>query len=286
MKILFEDNKVILSEVCDFNLKHTFDCGQCFRFKETSAGYSGVAFGKKVFLKEEDGSVIIDNLTREEFEKNWYCFFDFDRDYGEIKNYLSSDETMRNAIEFGNGIRILKQDFFECLISFIISQQNNIPRISKAVEGFSQLFGKEKEYNGEKYYAFPTPFEVADINEKDLEPLKLGYRNPYIIEAISKVNSGDLSGEELEGMSYDDAKKKLLSVKGIGNKVADCILLFSLGKFESFPVDTWIKKAMQTLYGIDEKNISDYKDVNYGKYSGFAQQYIFYYMRSGKVENS
>jgi len=282
MKILFEENRVIIDEPSDFNLKHTFDCGQCFRFAENNSVYGGVAFKKKVFLSHDNGKIIIDNLTKEEFEKNWFSFFDFERDYGEIKNFLCNDETMKKAVKFGQGIRILKQDFFECLISFIISQQNNIPRIQKAVEGFAEMFGEEKSYMGEKYYTFPDPCDVKNITEKDLEPLKLGYRNSYIVEAIKKAASGELCGEELEALDYEEAKKKLLSVRGIGNKVADCILLFSLGKFEAFPVDTWIKKAMQTLYGVEEKNISEYKNINYGKYSGFAQQYIFYYMRSGR----
>ncbi len=279
MKIIFKDNKTIIENPSDFSLKHTFDCGQCFRFNGDDGGFSGVAFKKKIFLKEENNRIIIDNLNQQEFEKNWFSFFDLSRDYGEIKTFLSKDSTMNKAILYGNGIRILKQDFFECLISFIISQQNNIPRIKKAVEGFCYLFGEEKEYNREKYYTFPDPKDISSITEKDLEPLKLGYRNPYIVEAVRKSADGEIIKEELESLSYDEAKKKLLEIKGVGNKVADCILLFSLGKFEAFPVDTWIKKAMQTLYGIDEKNISAYKDINYGKYSGFAQQYIFYYMR-------
>lgn len=283
MKILSENNRIILENPSDFSLKHTFDCGQCFRFNEYENGYAGIAFKKRVFLYEAGGRIIIENLTRREFDETWSGFFDFSRDYGEIKRLLSSDKTMEKAIEYGYGIRILRQEFFECLISFIISQQNNIPRIKKAVEGFARLFGEEKTYNGEKYYTFPDAADIKDITERELEPLKLGYRSSYIVEAVKKAASGELCFEELNFLSYEAAKRKLLSVKGIGNKVADCILLFSLGKFEAFPVDTWIKKAMQSLYGVAEKDISDYKAVNYGEYSGFAQQYIFYYMRDRKL---
>ena len=129
------------------------------------------------------------------------------------------------------------------------------------------------------FHTFPDPEDIENITEKDLEPLKLGYRAPYITGAVKLAAEGVISGEMLENMSYEEAKKKLLEIKGVGNKVADCILLFSLGKFEAFPTDTWIKKAMLTLYGVEEKEISGFKDVNYGSFSGFAQQYIFYYMR-------
>lgn len=282
MKISNENNKIIIENPAHFSIKHTFMCGQCFRFFPYRDGYLGVAFKKKVYLCEKNGKIIIENLTKEEFESSWIKFFDLERDYGKIKDFLSKDITMKKAIGFGSGIRILRQEFFECLISFIISQQNNIPRIQKAVEGFCRLFGEKKEYMGEEYYTFPDPENVKNITEKDLEPLKLGYRSKYIIGAIKDVCEKRISFEELSSLSYEEAKKKLLTVKGIGNKVADCILLFSLGKFEAFPVDTWIKKAMQDLYGLNEKDINDYKTVNYGEYSGFAQQYIFYYMRENK----
>lgn len=279
MKIYEESNCIIIENPSDFSLKHTFDCGQCFRFEGKDGVYSGVAFKNFVILKEEENRIIIENLRKEDFDRYWYPFFDFKRDYGEIKKILSNDDIMKKAIEFGKGIRILKQEFFECLISFIISQQNNIPRIKKAVSGFCELFGEKKEYNGISYYTFPDPEDIENITEKDLEPLKLGYRAPYITGAVKLAAEGVISGEMLENMSYEEAKKKLLEIKGVGNKVADCILLFSLGKFEAFPTDTWIKKAMLTLYGVEEKEISGFKDVNYGSFSGFAQQYIFYYMR-------
>ena len=168
------------------------------------------------------------------------------------------------------------------MISFIISQQNNIPKIKKAVEGFARLFGDEIEFKGSKYYSFPDVTKVKDITKEDLKELKIGYRDEYIIDAIKKVSSGEISYEELIKLPYKEAKEKLLTVKGIGNKVADCILLFSLLKFEAFPVDTWIKKAMTELYNLKEKEIKDYSKINFGDYSGFAQQYIFYYIRSSK----
>ena len=184
-------------------------------------------------------------------------------------------------MEFGQGIRILKQEFFECVISFIISQQNNIPKIKKAVEGFCALFGEKIEYNNKVYYTFPDVEKVKNIKKEDLAPLKIGYRDTYIIDAIEKIASGEINYDELSKMTYSEAKAKLLTVKGIGNKVADCILLFSLLKFDAFPVDTWIKKAMTSLYNLKENEIENYSRMNFGEYSGFAQQYIFYYIRSG-----
>jgi len=282
MKYNYKDNIVIIENPKNFSLKDTFDCGQCFRFnREENGSFSGIAFGKPVVFHEEKGRIIIENLTKEEFEEKWIDFLDLNRDYDEIKKSLVHDEVIKKAIEFGTGIRILKQEFFECVISFIISQQNNIPKIKKAVEGFARLFGEKKEYNGKEYYAFPTLEKVKNITTDDLKELKIGYRDSYIIDAIKKLSDEEISYEMLSEMSYEDAKKTLLTVRGIGNKVADCILLFSLLKFEAFPVDTWIKKAMQSLYNLNEKEIYDFSCINFGKYSGFAQQYIFYYIRSG-----
>lgn len=281
MNYIFYENKVVIESPEDFSLLNTFDCGQCFRFNETEDGhFVGVAFGKAVECYYENGNVVIENISRDEFEKKWIDFLDLERDYKTIKNELVKDEIIKEAIEYGQGIRILKQDFFECLISFIISQQNNIPKIKKAVENLCVLFGEKSEYKGKTYYSFPTAEKLKDITVEDLAPLKIGYRDKYIIDAINKVVTGEISYEKLNRLSYPEAKKMLLTVKGVGDKVADCVLLFSLLKFEAFPVDTWIKKAMDSLYNLKEKEIHSYSELNFGKYSGFAQQYIFYYIRN------
>ncbi len=282
MKYIFLENKVIIKNPENFSLKDTFDCGQCFRFNKTAPGeYTGIAFKKPVTFKETKDLIEIDNITKEEFLNKWIYFLDLERDYNKIKEKLIHDDIIKKAMEFGQGIRILKQEFFECVISFIISQQNNIPKIKKAVEGFCTLFGEKIEYNNKVYYTFPDVEKVKNIKKEDLAPLKIGYRDTYIIDAINKISTGEISYDELSKMAYSEAKAKLLTVKGIGNKVADCILLFSLLKFDAFPVDTWIKKAMTSLYNLKEKEIADYSRINFGEYSGFAQQYIFYYIRSG-----
>ena len=283
MDYLVSGDKIVIKAPCDFTLLHIFDCGQCFRFNEVEDGhFIGVAFGNVAELYEENGDIIIQNILEEEFVKNWVPFLDLERDYGEIKRFLSKDKVVEKAIKYGHGIRILKQDFFECLISFIISQQNSIPKIKKAIEGFCELFGDEIKYKDKTYYTFPDVNKVKDISASDLAPLKIGYRDKYIIDAIKKVADGEINCEKISSMSYFDAKKELLKIKGVGEKVADCVLLFSFIKSEAFPVDTWIKKAMETLYNLAKKDISRYTEVNFGKYSGFAQQYIFYYIRNKK----
>jgi len=283
MEYVFLPDRVIIKNPVDFSLTHTFDCGQCFRFNEDDKGhFFGVAFKKPVEIYEENGDIVFLNITKEEFLSYWVDFLDLERDYGEIKSFLSSHEVIKKAISYGGGIRILKQEFFECLISSIISQQNNIPKIKKAVEGFCTLGGKKVEYKGKYYYTFPSPEEVKDITLHDLAPLKIGYRDKYIIDAIKMVADGEITYEKLSALSYEEAKKLLLSINGVGEKVANCVLLFSLLKFEAFPVDTWIKKAMEGLFGLDVRDIPDYTRINFGNYSGFAQQYIFYYIRNSK----
>lgn len=283
MEYLFLEDRVIIKNPSDFSLTNIFDCGQCFRFNETKdAHFIGVAFNKVADLYMENSDVVIKNITKDEFLKNWVSFLDLERDYSLIKKALNKDEVLNKAIEYGSGIRILKQDFFECLISFIMSQQNNIPRIKKLVEGFCELFGEKLYYNDKEYYTFPDVTRVKDITVNDLAPLKLGYRDKYVIDGIKKVANGEISYDLLNSLSYKKAKDELMKINGVGNKVADCVLLFSLLKGEAFPVDTWIKKAMEGLYNIDTKDIDSYARLNFMEYSGFAQQYIFYYIRNKK----
>ena len=261
-----------------FDPLKTFDCGQCFRFKKTEKGIRGVVFNSVINIEGENEGYYIYGSGKIELDKLEF-FLDFDNNYAKIEKFLKKDEIIIPALSYGMGIRILKQDFFETLISFIISQQNNIPRITKTVEKFAELFGDKIEYDGEVFYTFPTPEKVKKITILDLEPLKCGYRAKYIIDAIEKVNSGEIDFEKLKKMDYQAAKNELLRISGVGEKVADCICLFSLGCFSAFPTDTWIKKAMDKLYKIPEKEISEKSRALFGEYSGIAQQYLFYYLR-------
>ncbi len=287
MKTEFMDNSVIVEGVKDFNPTHTFMCGQCFRWNaEDDGSYTGIAFSKAVNISCNDNKLIIKNITPDEFISQWKDYLDLDTDYSLIKKSLSSDMNVKTAMDFGWGIKILNQEIFECLISFIISTQNTIPRIKKIVSGLSEMYGKKITFDNKEYYAFPTLGELSDITENDLAPLKAGYRGAYIVDAVNKLKTGEVDVENLKNKTYDEAKKELMKIKGVGPKVADCVLLFSCGKKEAFPVDVWVKRTMQTLYLGDnakEREIHKFADEHFGKYAGIAQQYLFYYARENKL---
>lgn len=277
-------NKIELTNVKDFELAHIFECGQCFRWKKQSDGsYTGVIKQGVINVNKQGKNVIICGSFDDDFESICRQYFDLDRDYSKIKNELcKNDDNMKLASKYGYGIRILNQDPWEMIISFIISAANNIPRISKTIDNISKSYGKEVVFNGENYYLFPTPSELSKASISELRELNLGFRDKYVYEATKKVVDGELNIDKLLEMDTLSAKKELMKVPGIGAKVADCILLFSMGRMESFPVDTWIKKVMSELY-VDSSNITkinQYATQRFGNYAGIAQQYLFYYKRS------
>lgn len=287
MKITEEKGKVVIGGVCDFNPVHTFMCGQCFRWDETDGIFIGTAYGKTVAVKSiSDTEFEILNTTKADFEKIWMDYFDFNTDYSRIKKVLSDDFNLKKAIEFGGGIRILNQDPFECLISFIISTQNSIPRIKKIIAKMSEMFGGEIVFDGRKYYAFPSCDVLCTLTEADLAPLKVGYRAAYILDAAKKVKSGEVDVYNLKNLDTASARSELLKIKGVGPKVADCVLLFSMKKHDSFPIDVWIGRIMRSLY-LDEnasmKDILKYSNEKFSSLAGFAQQYLFYYARENKL---
>lgn len=282
-----ELKKIEIEDISDFELKDIFECGQCFRWeKEEDGSYTGVIKDAVLNVSKTENKLIILGKTEKDMEDNLEKlvkqYFDLDRNYTEIKKIISKDdENMQKAIEYGKGIRILNQEPWEMLISFIISAANNIPRISKSIENISEKFGKKIIVQGKTYYLFPTPMELAKASMSDLRACNLGFRDKYVYNATKMVLNGEIDFVELKNMNYTDAKKKLMIIPGVGSKVADCILLFSLGKIEAFPVDTWIKKVMNELY-IDSTNITkinQYATEKFGKYAGIAQQYLFYYKR-------
>ena len=286
MKITEENNTVIVDGVKDFHLDHTFDNGQCFRWnKETDGSYTGVAFGKAANINYIGESLFLDNITLEEFHKNWRDYLDLDRDYGAVKKMLSEkDSAMRNAISYGYGMRILQQEKWETLISFILSQNNNISRIKKNVEDICRAHGSPLGiYKGRMFYSFPTAATLARLSPEELDTCRLGYRAKYIIETAKQILADE--GKILESLgraSTEQAYEYLLSLCGVGPKVANCIMLFSMGKQESFPLDVWIKRVMNQVYHIEEGNtkmMQAYADSHFGGYGGIAQQYLFYYTR-------
>lgn len=274
----------VANNIQDFELAHIFECGQCFRWRKNIDGsYTGVIKQGIINVKKDGNNVVFTGEVNGDIETICKDYFDLGRNYGDIKKILcENDENMKIASEYGYGIRILHQDPWEMIISFIISAANNIPRISKTIENISKTYGKEITYNQTSYYLFPTAEELSKATVDDLRKLNLGFRDKYVFEATRRVNDGEVNIENLEKMTTLDARKELMKIPGIGAKVADCILLFSMGRVESFPVDTWIKKVMSELY-VDSTNITkinQYASQRFGKYAGIAQQYLFYYKRS------
>ena len=262
--------------------EHTFDCGQCFRWERQDDGsYIGVANSQAVRISSDGEDVFIDGIAEKDYENFWKKYLDAERDYGEIKKAVSINETMEKAVSFGNGIRILRQDFFETLISFIISQRSSIPKIKSSVKKLCEMCGEKIEFEGKSYYAFPTPEKVASLSEEQVRSLGVGYRAPYILKAANAVLHGEIDAGFLEKGDTDSARKALLSLYGVGDKVCDCVLLFSLGKYDLFPADVWIKRVMEEEFdSIDAKKAGE---SQFGLYSGFAQQYLFYWRKFDNV---
>lgn len=308
--------KYIYEGVKDFNLDHIFDCGQCFRWNRQEDGsYTGIAMGKpvNVSLRESaggsaggadraggrpgpdgDGSgeprldLVIDNCSEEDFETIWKGYLDLDRDYGKVKETLAaSDEVMAKAISGGEGIRILRQELWETIVSFIISQNNNIPRIKGCIENLARLFGEPAgEYGGVQFYNVPSPEVMAGLTAEDLAPVRLGYRAPYLVETARQVmergGMDAVAAELAAARTPEEACEYLRGFQGVGPKVASCIALFGLGRLEAFPIDVWVRRVMNRLYGIDEKDIKGmnaYAAEHFGANGGIAQQYLFYYIR-------
>ena len=266
----------------DFTPKHIFECGQCFRFKkEQDDSYTVVAKGKVINVSKVNGNIIIKNATENDVSDIWYDYFDLGTDYGKIKKTLYKDKHLRESLKYGQGIRILNQDLWECIISFIISANNNIPRIQGIIERFTQKYGEKIKAFDSTYYSFPDVDRLKEIKKEDLAELKAGYRDSYLIDAILKVSSNEVNIENIKNMTTLKAKSELLKIKGVGNKVADCILLFGNSRHETFPVDVWVKRSMGAVYKDEIKDtpIHDFANIKFGKLAGYAQQYLFYYMR-------
>ena len=274
MNLEFKNNNVYIKGIEEFDLPHTLDCGQAFRWKVDENGlWNGVAYGKQLTLEKlENGTVVLYNTNKEDYENIWKDYFDFDRNYSEIVKILSQNETLKKACEYSYGIRILNQEPFETLCSFIISQNNNIKRIKGIIERLCENFGEEKE----GYYTFPTAEKLASLTLDDLAVLRSGFRAKYLLDAAKKVANNEIDLSILKDMPLDEARNELMKIKGVGPKVADCCLLFSHRHTEAFPKDVWIKRAMEILFQGELPECAE-------KYAGIAQQYIFFYARDTKI---
>lgn len=250
----------------------TFECGQCFRWNAFGGAYTGVASGRAATVSVSGGGVYID--APEADMEFWRDYFDLRTDYAAARRSVETCEYMRECAEFGGGIRILRQDGWEALCSFIISQCNNIPRIKGIVEKLCGLFGDPVPYGGQILRAFPSAERVAALEAEDLAPLRAGYRAPYIISAARAVASGELDLEKTALLPAREARACLLKLNGVGDKVANCAVLFGLHRMDAFPIDVWMKRALREHFP------PDFDPAQFGEYAGLAQQYIFYRARS------
>ncbi|MFI3229706.1 MAG: DNA glycosylase [Bacillota bacterium] len=267
-----EGNKIIITEIEDFNPQHILDCGQVFRYQQINSGY-------KIFSQNLFCSLIYDKdrVIIETTDINYFVtYFDLDRDYGAIKQHLLGYQKMRAPIEHGSGIRILNQDKAEMIISFIISANNNIPRIKTIIERLCSAIGQDMG----DYRAFPTVEALAQQDEAFYRSIGAGYRANYLVSTARALREG--FNLNCEAMSYTEARKHLMKLKGIGGKVADCILLFGYHRQDACPTDVWIERAFIYLFGettITREAMSKKLSEHFGGLGGYAQQYLFYYIR-------
>lgn len=300
-EIMESNDSVIIKGVKNFNIKQILECGQCFRWQRvTDTDYIVVSNRRVIEIIQEDDEVIIHNTNMNDFKNIWENYFDLNTEYEPLKEELSKDELLKQAIEFGYGIRLLNQDPFEMVISFIISARNSIPSIMKTIKKISEKFGDKIEYKGEIYYAFPTPEQLKNATLEDIQETGASFRSKYIIDTIYNINmaleakkSGNLTDElKMYDLDYimslptDECHVALQAFKGVGAKVADCIMLFSMGKKSAFPVDVWIKRAMIHFYvapDVSLNKIRVFGREKFGELSGLAQQYLFYYARENNI---
>ena len=285
-----KEQKYILENPESFNLEHIFECGQCFRWnKQEDGSHIGVFKGNVLKVIQEGEDYIFTGILSGNIEKIINEYFDLSRDYEEMKNKLKQiDESMANSIKYGEGIRLLNQDLWETIISFIISANNNIPRIKGIIERLSTNYGKEIKWEGKSYYTFPTPEELKDVSVEDYRKLGLGFRDIRLYETVHMVLEGKIDLEKIhEEKDTLKIREQLLSLSGVGPKVADCILLFStLKRIEVFPIDVWVRRVMNELYikkpdenKVNKKEIERVANEKFGNLAGIAQQYLFYWKR-------
>ncbi len=285
-----EKQKYIIKNQDSFELQDIFDCGQCFRWnKEEDESYTGVIKKGVINVRKVENEIIFTGICDGKLSKIVEDYFDLSRDYSKIKKQLSKiDEYMKISVEYGKGIRILNQDLWETIISFIISANNNIPRIKGIIERLSTKYGKEIEWNGKKYYTFPTPEELKNVSVEEYRKLGLGFRDIRLYETTKMILEKKVDLQKIKkNPNTKEVREELLMLSGVGPKVADCILLFSdLKRFEVFPIDVWVRRVMNDLYikESDEGKVSKVKiekiaNEKFGDLAGLAQQYLFYWRR-------
>ena len=281
------EQKFVIEDINSFNPTHIFECGQCFRWnKEIDESYTGVIKNGVLNVKKTDNKILITGNIDTNLADFCTEYFDLSENYNDIKEELSKiDDFLNTSIKYGYGIRILKQDLWETIISFIISANNNIPRIKSIIERLSKAYGQKIIFNNKKYYCFPTPEGLSKASVADLRLMGLGFRDERVYETTQKILNKEIDLKKLEN-EKDTQKVRdiLLTLPGIGPKVADCILLFAMKRYKVFPIDVWVRRVMNELYNSSEiemkpKEILKLANEKYGNLAGFAQQYLFYWRR-------
>lgn len=288
-----EEQEIVLQDINSFVLKDIFECGQCFRWNlQEDGSYTGV-FSKNVLnVKKENEKIIIKGVCQKDIKETVEEYFDLKRDYQPIKERLSKiDKNMKISIEYGEGIRLLNQDLWETIVSFIISANNNIPRIKGIIERLAKKYGSKIRWQEKDYYAFPTVEQLKDVTTEEYRELGLGFRDKRLYETTQVIANKQVNLDNMkENPNTLEVREQLLTLSGVGPKVADCILLFStLKRLEVFPIDVWVRRVMNELYSkqpdeskVSKKEIEQIASEKFGDLAGLAQQYLFYWKRESK----
>lgn len=274
ISVIKSGRNLIVKNVYPISLDQTLDCGQSFRWEKSGDNiWHGIAFEKSLSVMQNGDELVFFNTAESDFNNIWRDYFDLDRNYEKIIKSISRNRVLKNAVKVAGGIRILRQEPWETLCSFIISQNNNIPRIKGIISRLCENFGKTIDGG----YTFPSAEDLKGISVDDLAPLRSGFRAKYIVDAVNKVTANEVDFDKLYTCDIDEARAELMKIKGVGLKVADCTLLFSFGRIEAFPKDVWIKRAMEVLFDgeLPKEAVP---------YAGIVQQYIFHYARLTKLQ--
>lgn len=294
MSLKMREQKTILKNIEDFEPKDIFECGQCFRWnKQEDGSYIGVVGENVLKVEKQNEEIRIESFGKENIEKLVEQYFDLKRDYTQIKKQLAQvDENMKISIQYGNGIRLLNQDLWETILSYIISANNNIPRIKGIIERLAKKYGNKITWRGKEYYTFPTPEQLKEVSVQEYRALGLGFRDKRVYETTQMIVSKQVDLEKMrQNVNTLEVKEQLLKLSGVGNKVADCILLFSdLKRLEVFPIDVWVRRVMNDLYikepeeeKVSKKQIEKLAVEKFGNLAGIAQQYLYYWRREGET---
>lgn len=274
---------IVIKGIDNFNLHDTVTCGQIFRFTcEEDNSYTIVIKDRVINISQNDSELLVKSSNEENLENVIREYFDLDRDYEKINNELIHlNKDIKETVDKCNGLKMIKQDYFETLIAYIISANNRVFMIANCLNNIAKEYGKRVDFEGKDYYLFPDSAPLSKVTRKKFRDLKVGFRDEYIVDVVRKVNAGELNLENIADMPTEEAMKLLMQNKGIGEKVASCILLFAYFKTDVFPIDTWVKKYMLDNYNVEGvKNIKEFAIKNYGKYSGIAIQYMFHARRN------